>query len=111
MDFHEGLQKRIRANSGVAAIAGARVTWMERPQKGALPAVTLQVISDPRPAHLKGNDGSLATRVQADCWAATYDAALMLARAVPEMAIASSCSKNFSVYRDRVEGKDDAPSE
>ncbi|AMK19333.1 tail completion protein gp17 [Sphingobium sp. MI1205] len=81
MDFHAGLRARLLADSGVAAIVGTRVSWLERPQGAALPAITLQVISDPRPQHLKGLDGARGTRVQLDCWAASFAQALALARA------------------------------
>ncbi|MGK2908746.1 MAG: DUF3168 domain-containing protein [Sphingobium sp.] len=82
MDFHSGLRARLRTDTTVAAIVGTRVDWMVRPEKDALPSVTLQTVSDPRPQHLKGMDGARPTRVQIDCWAATYVAALDLARAV-----------------------------
>jgi hypothetical protein len=82
MDFQSGLRARLIADSAVTAIAAARVSWVERPQKGAMPAVTLQVITDPRTQHMKGFDGARATGVQADCWAKTYLEALALARAL-----------------------------
>lgn len=82
MDFQGGIRARLLAAAPVAAIVGTRVDWMTRPQKSALPAVTLQTASDARPEHLKGPDGARSTRVQIDCWAATYSAALTLARAI-----------------------------
>lgn len=82
MDFQGGIRARLLAAAPVAAIVGTRVDWMTRPQKSALPAITLQTVSDSRPEHLKGIDGARSTRVQVDCWAATYGAALTLARAV-----------------------------
>lgn len=42
------------------------------PQKAARPYATYQVISDPRPEHLKGYDRSRQSRVQVDVIAATY---------------------------------------
>lgn len=81
MDFQSGVRARLLANNTVSGIVGARVDWMTRPQKAALPAISLQTISDARPDHLKGFDGARETRVQCDCWAATYAAALALARA------------------------------
>lgn len=82
MDFQGGIRARLLAAAPVAAIVGTRVDWMTRPQKSALPAITLQTVSDSRPEHLKGADGARATRVQVDCWTATYAAGLTLARAV-----------------------------
>lgn len=78
-DMQAALRTRL-ISAGTAA--GSRVTWVERPQLSALPAITLQTISDGRPQHLKGFDGARGTRVQIDCWASTYAAALSLARAV-----------------------------
>lgn len=85
MDLQAGLRARLLADSAVAAIVGARIYWVDRPQETTYPAITLQTISDPRPEHLKGFDGARATRVQVDCWAkgaAGYGVALSLARAV-----------------------------
>jgi len=81
MDFHAGVITRLLADASVSGIVGMRVNWVVRPQKEALPAVTLQVVSDPRPEHLKGFDGARATRVQCDCWASDYLTAAALARA------------------------------
>lgn len=82
MDFQTALRKRLLDNEAVRAIVNRRVDWVQRPQKDALPAVTLQVISDPRPEHLKDFDDARSTDVQVDCWAAKYGDALALARAV-----------------------------
>lgn len=77
-DFQSALRGRLIA---AATPAGSRVSWVQRPQASALPAITLQVVSDPRPQHLKGLQGTRATRVQVDCWADSYGGALAIARA------------------------------
>lgn len=82
MDFYGGVTARLLTDPAVSGIADQRVNWGLRPQGEPLPAVTLQVVSDPRPAHLKGFDGARATRLQCDCWAETLTQALALARAV-----------------------------
>lgn len=79
MDMQGALRARI---TGAATSAGTRVYWVDRPQAAALPAVTLQTISDPRPQHLKGFNETRETRVQIDCWADTYAAAKSLMEAV-----------------------------
>lgn len=61
-------------------LAGGRVYWGERPQGTAFPAIVLQVISDPRPTHLKGYQELRSTLVQLDVYATTYAAALAIAR-------------------------------
>lgn len=82
MDFQTGVRARLLADDTVTAIAATRIYWVERPQKTALPAITLQTVSDPRPEHLKGPEGARGTRIQCDCWAESYGSALSLARAV-----------------------------
>lgn len=77
-DMQAALRTRL-VNAGTAA--GTRVYWVERPQSSVLPAITLQTIFDGRPQHLKGLEGARSTRVQVDCWATTYAAALAMARA------------------------------
>lgn len=73
MDMQQALLARlVTADAAVADLAADRVYWVQRPQSSALPAVTLQVISDPRPQHLEGFDDLRETRVQVDAWAATY---------------------------------------
>lgn len=79
MDMQGALRARI---TGAATTAGQRVYWVDRPQDTALPAVTLQVISDPRPQHLRGFESIRVTLVQIDCWAETYAAAAALKEAV-----------------------------
>jgi len=89
MDMPAALRARAIGDAGVAALASTRVHWVQRPQAGALPAVTLTTISDPRPQHLKGFDSLRETRVQADCWATSHKQANdlaeeMIAALVPE---------------------------
>lgn len=81
-DFASALFARLTADAQVKAVVGSRVYWVNRPQGTPLPAIRLQTISDPRPAHLGGYDGARITRVQADCMAATYGAARQLAEKV-----------------------------
>lgn len=82
MDFQAGVRARLLTYYDVQQIVGSRVTWLERPQLAGLPAITLQVISDPRPLNLKGFDDARSTDIQADCWGRTYKEAVILARAV-----------------------------
>lgn len=85
MDMQGALRARLLAAVPVTALVGQRVTWMDRPQGSALPAVTLQTISDDRPQHMKGFQDYRATRVQVDVWAASYGSG----RAVTEAVIAA----------------------
>ena len=63
------LPARLLADGGVAALVGDRVHWTKVPQSSGRPHVRLQVISDPRPEHLKDYHAARVTRVQADVMA------------------------------------------
>lgn len=82
MDMPGALRARAIADAGVATIAGTRVYWVQRIQGKPLPAVTLTVVSDPRPQHLKGFFALRETVVQADCLAESHKQATDLAEAV-----------------------------
>lgn len=80
-DFATALRARLLADAEVSGTT-TRVHWGIVPQGAALPYIRLQTISDPRPQHLGGYDGARSTRVQADCFAASYGAARGLAEDV-----------------------------
>lgn len=80
--MEEDLAARLLADSGVAAIVGVRVNWVERPQGESLPAIVLQIVSSGRDYVLDGPQSLREDRVQADCWGLTYAAAKSAARAV-----------------------------
>jgi hypothetical protein len=80
--MEEALTARLLAATGLAALVGDRISWVERPQGEALPALTLQVISDPRPQHMQGFQDYRAARVQVDVWAADYLSAKQTSEAV-----------------------------
>jgi len=73
---------RILADSAVTAIVARKGYWGVVPQNTTKPYFRMQVISDVRPQHLKGYDGSRPTRVQVDCYGATYAASVALAQAI-----------------------------
>ncbi len=78
--MEEALIARLRATGPIAALAGARIDWDDRP--GELPALTLTMVSPGRSYTLAGADGLDQPRVQIDCWASTKDGRVALARAV-----------------------------
>lgn len=65
-----------------AGVAGGRVHRDLRPQASALPSVTLQLISEPTDALMKGENSLRASRVQVDCWSASRGEADAIADAV-----------------------------
>ncbi len=83
MDWQAALLARLEAAAEVAALVADRVHWIERPQRGGLPAITLLTVSDGREQHFGGFHGTQMARVQADIWAARYAEA----RAIAEAAI------------------------
>lgn len=76
------LINRLLATAGVTTLAGQRITPGRRDQGGTLPAVVLHRIDGLPDYHLTGASGLVASRMQVDCWGATYGAAKKLARAV-----------------------------
>jgi hypothetical protein len=75
------MRTRLLEDATVAGFVGTKVTWVDRPQTTNLPAIVLQTISDPRPAHLKGFDGARMTRVQLDVFASKHLTGLQIAQA------------------------------
>lgn len=82
MEMGEALVSRALANPGITAIAGTQVYWVKRPQNMPLPAVVLQTISGDRPQNLEGFDDMATARIQASCFAASYETSRALAEAV-----------------------------
>jgi hypothetical protein len=89
LDMQGALRARLLAATPLTALVAQRIYWVERPQSSALPAITLQVVSDPRPQHLKGFQPLRETRVQMDVWgtSSAQNSAIteaLIAAAVPE---------------------------
>lgn len=101
MDMPGALRARL------IGLAGGRVYWVTRPQAAALPAVTLQIISDLRPQHLKGFDGLRGTRVQIDCWGATYADVTALKEAVLAAIVPENKANGIRFDRAIIEGEQD----
>lgn len=54
MSFEKALAKRLLTAEPIAEKVASRVDWMRRPQNAALPAITLQIITDVRDQHYGG---------------------------------------------------------
>lgn len=63
-------------------LVGARVYWNERPQATALPSVTLTRVTGQPQYEMDRPSGLVMSRVQVDCWGATYASAKGVARAI-----------------------------
>lgn len=57
---------RLGQVSAVTAIVSTRIYQLKLPQTPTLPAIRVQLISDPRGHHLRGPDGARRARVQVD---------------------------------------------
>lgn len=73
---------RLLATAGVTALVSTRINWSRRVQSEALPAIVLHRIDGAPDVHHGGASGLVASRVQVDCWGATYGSAKAVARAV-----------------------------
>lgn len=72
MDWQGALRARLIAAAPVTALVDQRVYWVDRPQTSALPAITLQTITEDRPQHMLGFDGLDVSTVQMDVWGTSY---------------------------------------
>lgn len=73
---------KLLASAGVTGLVSNRINWSRRPQGAALPAIVLHRIDGTPDVTHGGRSGLVVSRVQADCWAASYGAAKAIARAV-----------------------------
>ena len=88
MRVEEVVRAKLLASAGVTALVGTRVYQLLLQQGPTYPAIRVQLISEPRPNHLRGADGSIRSRVQVDAYAQVgngtdpYDGAADVADAV-----------------------------
>lgn len=101
-DMQAALRSRLTGGA-----AGTRVYWGIVPQSAALPYIRLQTISDPRPEHLLSYDSARVTRVQVDCFAATYAAARSMAEAVIAATATPGTTNGVHFGRIKAEGPRD----
>lgn len=76
------LVAKLLASAGITTLVGQRINWSRRPQGSGLPAIVLHRIDGAPDYHLTGASGIVASRVQVDCWGASYGSAKSVARAV-----------------------------
>lgn len=73
---------KLLASAGITALVGQRINWGRRNQAEALPAIVLHRIDGAPDYHLTGASGIVESRVQVDCWGASYGSAKAVTRAV-----------------------------
>lgn len=94
MTMETALRTRLKNNGTVAGLVSTRIDWGVRPQGNPYPSIVLTKVSDQRDQHMLGFNTFRPTRVQVDCYAATYAAAVALrdaviAALVPEATVSS----------------------
>ncbi len=89
MDIMQAVRTQLAATAGVTALVGNRIHPLRLPPGGALPAITYQMVSDPRQYTHDGAAGLAQPRIQITCWGETdsngnslYSSAKALAAAV-----------------------------
>jgi hypothetical protein len=73
---------KLLASTAVTNLVSVRINWSRRPQGAALPAIVLHRIDGTPDVHHAGASGLVVSRVQVDCWGASYGSAKAVARAV-----------------------------
>lgn len=76
------LTARLLSEESLTAVVDDRITWLRRDQGGATPAIVLHRIDGAPDYHSLGPSGLVESRVQADCWGATYAEAKAAATAL-----------------------------
>ncbi len=89
---------RLLATVGVTALVSTRINWSRRPQGAALPAIVLHRVSGTPDVHHGGASGLVVSRVQVDCWAASYGSAKAIARAVQTAITAQSFTQGATRF-------------
>jgi hypothetical protein len=92
---------RLLATAGVTALVSTRINWKRRPQAEPLPAIVLHVVSRIPDVTHGGRSGLIVSRVQVDCWGATFGSAKAVARAV-ENALTAQTFTQGSVRFDAI---------
>lgn len=82
MTMEAALRTKLLADGELTALVGTRITWVQRPQAGSLPAITLQTISADRAQNFGGFEDMQSATIQADVWAANYASAAAVTEAL-----------------------------
>jgi len=81
--MEEALLSLLKADAGLTAAAGGRISWGRRPQgQAALPAITLNRINGRRDHNMSGANGLVDSLVQVDIYGEHYDETKLTARAL-----------------------------
>lgn len=106
MDFEGALRARLLAAAPITALVAQRAYWVDRPQASALPAITLQVINEPREQHFGGFESLQRMLVQVDGWATSYGQGLALKEAIIAALVPAETSNGIIFTRAFVTARD-----
>lgn len=109
MDWQGALRARLTGSPAITALVGTapvRVYWVDRPQTHALPAITLQIIDEPREQHMGGFHSLQAVTVQVDAWAESYGAARQLKEAIIDTLVPEQTGNGIAFQRAFVRTRD-----
>lgn len=82
--MEEALTAHLLATPSLSALVGNRITWGERKNKEAVPAITMLGVYPGRRYLHSGADPTGNPRIQFDCYGATTAQALAVARALQD---------------------------
>ena len=97
MTFETALLARLNDDRDIHSATGGRIEVGRT--FTALPAISLQIISDPRPQHFKGFHGTRSTDVQIDIWAKTVETGGPLREQVIALLVAAANSEGVQFQR------------
>ena len=83
--MEEDLRAILFATSSLTDLVGDRIDWGSSPQSVARPNVVMHLVGGAQDLTMKGPDGLFSGRVQIDCFANSFDAAKLSARAVEDV--------------------------
>lgn len=106
MDWQGALRARLLEAPAVAELVAQRVTWVDRPQAAALPAITLQIIFEDRAQHMTGFVGRQFASVQVDVWASSSTEAASLKEAVIAALVPKTTTQGIRFGRALVTARD-----
>lgn len=92
----------------LATVASGRRYWVRAPQGATLPYAVLNLVSGVRDYHTQGPSGYVQSRVQCDCYGATYSAAKTTART---LRLAASGVRSGDIQGIFIESERDLPAE
>ena len=97
MTFESALLARLNGDPEIHSATAGRIEFGRT--FTALPAISLQIISDPRPQHFKGFHGTRPTGVQVDIWAKTVETGSPLREQVIALLVTAAQSEGVQFQR------------